>query len=245
MAAKFISSSPPHTHTRKGGPGGWIFAGRIFQERRVETRRASFSGIGDRISSRSYGRGIIERAGNESLVSLPPPSYLHKYRRVYAGCCSLALSLSLSLSPSPSRRSEFSASSRSHRSASALSLPLSLSLSSHSWLLSPRLLVFSLKHVRAPSLFLGLSLASGGNERVRIEASRRALSLVDETKRERTLSKRYSSPPSPPPSLSLSLARFLPSPRISSPFLLSSGGQRTGARRDRNHTHARCEPARL
>jgi len=99
MAAKFISSSPPpHTHTRKGGPGGWIFAGRIFQERRVETRRASFSGIGDRISSRSYGRGIIERAGNESLVSLPPPSYLHKYRRVYAGCCSLALSLSLSLS---------------------------------------------------------------------------------------------------------------------------------------------------
>lgn len=69
---------------------------------------------------------------------------------------------------------------------------------------------------------------------------------------KRTLSKCY------PLSLSLPLSLLsfllsltfpcvsfpLPSPRISL-FLLSSGGQRTGARRDRNHTHARCEPTRL
>lgn len=39
-------------------------------------------------------------------------------------------------------------------------------------------------------------------------------------------------PPSLPVSVSVSLLSF-------------SRGQRTGARRDRNHTHARCEPARL
>lgn len=70
---------------------------------------------------------------------------------------------------------------------------------------------------------------------------------------KRTLSKCYPLGPSLPLlllSFFLSLSRVvvsfsLPSPRISLFLLLSSGGQRTGARRDRNHTHARCEPTRL
>lgn len=45
-------------------------------------------------------------------------------------------------------------------------------------------------------------------------------------------------------SLSLSPPSFL-SVSVSVSLLSFSRGQRTGARRDRNHTHARCEPARL
>lgn len=127
----------------------------------------------------------------ESLFSLSLPSYLHKHRHVYAGCCSV------------SRRSEFSASStRSRRSAWVVprslwqSLSLSLFLSVHH-------VVFSsfLSNVFVHRLLSSVCLSSGGNERVRIEASRRALSVVGKRKKERTLrvlssqSLRNTSPP--------------------------------------------------
>jgi len=64
----------------------------------------------------------------------------------------------------------------------------------------------------AHRLFSLVRLSSGGNERVRIEASRRALSVVGETKREGTLSKRYPLRLSVPLSLaSVSLSSSLPS----------------------------------
>lgn len=206
-------------------------------------RQQSFSGC-----SAMY---IIEPRENESLPSSPLtpvfsfflclPAYTEVYVRLPLGLSKSEFSASSmyfpSRSPLPPLRSPRSLSRNLFLSVSLLSL-LSLAVSSVSSNVSvsfPR----SVSPVVATSEF----------ESRRVEGS----SLGREE--EGALSKCYPlglSAPLPRLFLSLFLSLALPhrvsfslpSARIS-PFLLSSGGQRTGARRDRNHTHARCEPARL
>lgn len=172
-----------------------------------------FPDIGNKVSPAVHGC-TSSNAENESLSLFL--SFFPYLTCVYTEACVRRLPLRLS-------KSEFSASSTYSRLARAassghlalfLSLAIFLSLSrARSFSLPHRLFVFPLECVRAPSPFLGLSLGDG-NERVRIEASRRALSVG--RRKERTLSKCY------PLSSSVPLCRLSISRSFSLSFRLFS-----------------------